>query len=177
MYKFVDTLLVHQQSFIFWPCDPTHLARVKRRFLLQQGFPNCCGAIDVTHVNMDKLDWFDWLIGLIGKHNYSMCVQCVVDMDLRFVDVFTGWPGSSNDKRVLRNSSFFHCVERGIYLNGPPFVRDQFSLREFIVGDGEYMLRDWCMIPYVLPRIAGGKGNSITGCHLHVLLLKEHLVS
>ncbi|MCO5552594.1 hypothetical protein L7F22_006108 [Adiantum nelumboides] len=47
-------------------------------------------ALDVTHVNMEKpkcessVDWFD------RNKNYSMSVQCIVDMDLRFMDVFAG---------------------------------------------------------------------------------------
>ncbi|MCO5604797.1 hypothetical protein L7F22_058969 [Adiantum nelumboides] len=52
--KFVDALLEFCAHFIFWPRDLMHLEEVKRGFLLQRGLPNCCGALDETHINMEK---------------------------------------------------------------------------------------------------------------------------
>ncbi|MCO5557739.1 hypothetical protein L7F22_011310 [Adiantum nelumboides] len=114
------------------------MAQVKEGFKTQRGLPNYCGVVDVTHVNMDKLangdanDWFD------QNKNYSMSVQCVVDMDLRFLDVFAEWSGSTNDKRVMRNSIFYGRVVARRYLSGPQFVDGNNSFREYIVGDGGY---------------------------------------
>ncbi|MCO5585669.1 hypothetical protein L7F22_039605 [Adiantum nelumboides] len=127
------------------------MEEVKRGFFLQRGLPNCCGALDVTHVNVEKpkcesgVDWFD------QNKNYSMSVQCNVDMDLRFMDVFAGWPGSANDKRILRNSSFAQCVEQGFCLNGRSFQNRNLTNRKDVVADGGYTLFDWLMTPYVLP--------------------------
>ncbi|MCO5548803.1 hypothetical protein L7F22_002265 [Adiantum nelumboides] len=136
--KFVNALLA------------LHMEEVKRGFLLQRDLPNCCGALDVTHVNMEKpkcesgVDWFD------RNKNYSMSVQCIVDMDLRFMDVFASWPGSVNGKRILRNSSFAECVEQGFYLNGQSFHNRNLTIREYVVADGGYTLFDWLMTSYVL---------------------------
>ncbi|MCO5575736.1 hypothetical protein L7F22_029539 [Adiantum nelumboides] len=150
--KFENALLEYRVHFIFWPRNPLHMEEVKRGFFLQRGLPNCSGALDVTRVNMEKpkcgsgIDWFD------RNKNYSMSVQCIVDMDLRFMDVFAGWPGSANDKRILRNSSFAQCVERGFYLNGRSFQNRNLTICEYVVADGSYTLSDWLMTPYVLPQ-------------------------
>ncbi|MCO5579944.1 hypothetical protein L7F22_033811 [Adiantum nelumboides] len=151
--KFVNALLEYRAHFIFWPRDPLHMEEVKRGFFLQHGLPNCCGALDITHdVNMEKpkcdsgVDWFDW------NKNYSMSVQCIVDMSLRFMDVFAGWPGSPNDKRILRNSSFAQCVEQGFYLNGRSFHNQNLAIHEYVVADGGYTPSDWLMTPYVVPQ-------------------------
>ncbi|MCO5551394.1 hypothetical protein L7F22_004897 [Adiantum nelumboides] len=115
--KFVNALLEYRVHFICWPRDPLHMEEIKRGFFLQRGLPNCCGALDVSHVNMEKpkcesgVDWFD------RNKNYSMSVQFIVDMDLKFMDVFAGWPGcSANDKRILRNSLFGQYVEQRFLL-------------------------------------------------------------
>ncbi|MCO5551758.1 hypothetical protein L7F22_005261 [Adiantum nelumboides] len=136
VYKFVDGLLLYKNHFIHWPKNSIEITQVQEGFRTQRDLPNCCGAVDMTHVNMDKPvdddanDWFD------RNKNYSMCVQCVVDMDLRFLDVFSGWPGSNNDKRVITISAFYGRVVAGKYLSGPKFVDGNNSFREYIVGDG-----------------------------------------
>ena len=151
VHKFVDALTSYQSRFIYLPRNATQATRVKRGFFLQRGFPNCCGALDISHVNMElpqyenRCAWYD------RNKNYFMSVQCVVDMNLRFMDVFAGFPGSVNDKRILRNSAFKRCVDSGAYLSGDSFVDGNFSIREYIVADGGFTLQDWCMIPYVLP--------------------------
>lgn len=81
-----------------------------------------------------------------------MLVQAVVDSDMRFLDVFAGgFPGSVNDNRLLKNSAFYYCAERGLILDGPDYVNGSFSIREFIVADGGYPLLPWLMRPYKTP--------------------------
>lgn len=150
--EFLDALLKHRKTFLSFPTNAAVLQRIKRGFEMHRGLPNCCGAIDVTHIVMDKphnesaIAWYD------KNKNYSMCLQAIVDMNMRFLDVYAGWPGSTNDARVFRNSSFYHCVERGIYLAGQPFVNGNFHMPEYIVADCNYGLRTWVMVPYETPR-------------------------
>ena len=62
-----------------WPTDAASLEHIKEGFSLKQGFPNCCGAIDATHVKLDhsykesSIDWYN------REHNYSILVHPIVD--------------------------------------------------------------------------------------------------
>ncbi|GBG91083.1 hypothetical protein CBR_g51817 [Chara braunii] len=57
---------------------------------LENGFPNCHGAVDCTHIYVDKPantpseNYFD------RKHRFSVIAQVVVGLDLRVLDVFVG---------------------------------------------------------------------------------------
>jgi len=51
-------------------------------------------------------------------HDYSYVVLAIVDLKMRFLDVFTGFPSVVYDLRVLRNSGFYKAVEEGERLNG-----------------------------------------------------------
>lgn len=74
------------------------------------------------------------------KCRYAIVLQVVCDADLRFIDCFTGYPGSVGDLRVFRNSDLWHAVHRNIN----NFFPDQ----EFIIGDKAYPVLGWCLPPY-----------------------------
>ncbi|KAH9295251.1 hypothetical protein KI387_038839 [Taxus chinensis] len=124
------------------------LGQVKEGFRKKRGFPNCCGAIDVTHIpirlppNECSSDWYD------RDHNYSMALQVIVDSNMHFMDVFTGWPGSVNDSRLLRNSAFYRMCEGGERLNGLSVPIGLLNMREYIIGDGGYPLLPWLITPF-----------------------------
>ncbi|MCO5606840.1 hypothetical protein L7F22_061031 [Adiantum nelumboides] len=90
-----------------WPETVGELMEIKAGFQAVHGLPNCCGAIDATHINIHlpknetNESWYD------RYGNYSMLVQGIVDANLRFLDVNIGWTGSCNDKHVLQNSGFY----------------------------------------------------------------------
>ncbi|GBG64479.1 hypothetical protein CBR_g45175 [Chara braunii] len=85
-----------------------------------KGFPNCLGAIDCTHIYVDKPantpseNYFD------RKQQFSVVAQVVVDLDMRVIDVFVGYPGCVHDARVLRNSSLIRRAEAGDIFTADP---------------------------------------------------------
>ncbi|MCO5584233.1 hypothetical protein L7F22_038157 [Adiantum nelumboides] len=121
---------------------------LKDGFSCKQGFPNCCGAIDETHINMElpggeaHTHWYD------RNKNYSMSLQAVVDSEMRFLDVMCGMPGICNDIRVLRNSSLFCKAQSNNIFNGPIVVHGQHRIREYILADGGYLNLPWMVIPF-----------------------------
>eukprot|EP01018_Ginkgo_biloba_P036428 Gb_18442 [translate_table: standard] len=143
--KIVLSLKKRAGNLIQWATDLNSLHQIKEGFRLKQGFPNCCGAIDATHIEMyyeSLVDWYD------REHNYSMIVQAIIDSNMRFLDICTGWPGSLNDTHLLRNSSFYRLCEGGERLNGNLVSIGTIDMREYIVGDGGYPLLPWLIIPF-----------------------------
>ena len=82
------------------------------------------------------------------KGYHSLVPQGVVDANLKFTDVCTGFPGSLHDARVLRLSSFFEGVEASEILQAPVQQINGVDIRPLIFGDGAYPLKSWLMKPY-----------------------------
>lgn len=146
-WRFVESMEERGRHHLNWP-DAQELEKIKAEFE-QLGMPNCCGAIDVTHMLMtlpsveSSADWYD------KEKNYSMALQVVVDPSLRFRDILTGWPGSMNELRLLRNCAFFRLCESGQRLNGPPKrLAEGEEICDFIVGDLGYPLLPWLLTPF-----------------------------
>ncbi|XWS75009.1 hypothetical protein CRYUN_Cryun01aG0048200 [Craigia yunnanensis] len=104
-WRFVEAMEERGLHHLSWPSTEAEMEQIKSKFEKIRGLPNCCGAIDITHVvmtlpTMDPSNnvWFD------QEKNYSMILQAVVDPEMRFRDVIVGWPGSLSDAIVLRNS-------------------------------------------------------------------------
>eukprot|EP01018_Ginkgo_biloba_P040499 Gb_15802 [translate_table: standard] len=141
--------LLKNGNLIQWPTDLTSLHKIEKGFRLKQGFPNYCRAIDTTHIQMDlpynesSVDWYDC------EHNYNMLVQAIVDSNMRFLDICTGWPRSLNDTHLLRNSSFYRLCEGGERLNGHLVSIGTIDMREYIVGDGGYPLLPWLIVLFL----------------------------
>ncbi|MCO5597892.1 hypothetical protein L7F22_051977 [Adiantum nelumboides] len=149
--QFIMALLKHRATFIHWPRSLEEMQRVKDGFEEKQGFPYCCGALDVTHINMELPEgeahahWYD------RNHSYSMTLQTVVDSDMRFLNVMSGMPGMCNDIRILRNSLLYSKAQDGVILNGPPVEHAGHRIREYIVTDGGYLDLPWLVSPFSVP--------------------------
>ena len=59
------------------------------------------------------------------------------DDNLRFLDVFAGYPGSVHDARVFRNSPLYEAIEGGI-------IHEE----NHILCDSTYALAPNMMVPY-----------------------------
>ena len=149
-WRFVETMEERGLHHLRWP-TAKEMESIKAQFEDIRGLPNCCGAIDVTHIVMclPSVDpansvWVD----LEKKH--SMVVQAVVDPDMRFRDVVAGWPGSMSDALILQSSGFFQLCEKGARLNGAKteLQEEGSDLREYLVGDGAYPLLPWLLTPF-----------------------------
>ncbi|KAL5554788.1 hypothetical protein UlMin_042189 [Ulmus minor] len=149
-WRFVEAMEERGLRHLTWPSTEVEMDKIKSKFEKIRGLPNCCGAIDTTHIMMtlpttDPQSEF-WLD---SERNCSMLLQAVVDPEMRFLDIITGWPGSLNDTTVLRSSGFFKLSEEGKRLNGKNIsLSEGTELREYIVGDCGYPLLPWLLTPY-----------------------------
>lgn len=147
-WRFIESMEERARHHLQWP-EPERMEQIKFEFETVFGLPNCCGAVDATHIIMtlpaveSSHDWCD------QESNYSMFLQVIVDHEMRFLDIVTGWPGSMTMSRLLKCSGFYKLCENGKRLNGPcKLSAERGEIREFIVGDSAYPLLPWLMIPY-----------------------------
>ncbi|KAG8389311.1 hypothetical protein BUALT_Bualt02G0216200 [Buddleja alternifolia] len=143
-WRFIEAMEERARHHLKWP-DSSQLERIKSGFEAISGLPNCCGAIDSTHIVMTlpavqtSDDWCD------QENNYSMFVQGVVDFESRFLDIVTGWPGGMPISRLLKFSGFYKLCESGKRLNGN--FRKNEEIRDYIVGGACYPLLPWLVTP------------------------------
>jgi hypothetical protein len=64
--------------------------------------------------------------------------QAVVDHEMRFTNIHTGWPGCVHDARVLRNSSLYAEAEAGHLI----------IHNHHIFADSAYPLKNWLITPF-----------------------------
>ncbi|KAK6141361.1 hypothetical protein DH2020_024911 [Rehmannia glutinosa] len=147
-WRFIEAMEERARRHLKWP-DSTQIERIKSGFESSSGLPNCCGAIDATHIVMTlpavqtSDDWCD------QENNYSMFVQGVVDFEMRFLDIVTGWPGGLPISRLLKFSGFYKLCESGGRLNGNArTLSDGEEIKEYIVGGGSYPLLPWLITPF-----------------------------
>lgn len=127
---FCDHLL---KKFIKWP-DQQQYHEISNVFMDKKGFPSIIGALDGTHIKIKAPH--DHGADYINRKMYhSLILQAVCREDLRFTDVFSGWPGRVHDARVLRNSPLWE--------SGPTLCGEY-----LIVADGAYPCRRWLLTPY-----------------------------
>ncbi|GBG60168.1 hypothetical protein CBR_g3412 [Chara braunii] len=115
-----------------------------------KGFPNCFGAIDYTHMYIDKPvgapseNYYD------RKRKFSVQAQMVVDLDMRILDVHVGYPGSVHDVRVLHNSQLWRRAEAGELFDAPlENLPHGVVTRGYLLGDNGYPIAcPWIVQPY-----------------------------
>ncbi|KAL0436548.1 UNVERIFIED_CONTAM: protein ALP1-like [Sesamum radiatum] len=172
-WRFVEAIEEKGLQHLQWPSTEQEITEIKSKFEKIQGLPNCCGAIDTTHITMlltssdpEANTWLD------GKENHSMVLQAVVDPDLRFRNIVTGWPGMMNDSLVLESSNFFKVCQKGEKLNGNKIhLSKETELTEYIIGDSGFPLLPWLVTPYQ------GKELSETEAEFNKRLLATHVVA
>ncbi|KAF9605097.1 hypothetical protein IFM89_013767 [Coptis chinensis] len=147
-WRFIEALEERARHHLKWP-ESDRIEEIKISFEDTYGLPNCCGAVDATHIIMTlpavetSDDWCD------QEKNYSMFLQGVVDDKMRFLDIVTGWPGGMTISRMLKCSGFYKLCENGDRLNGSVGTTSEgLEFREYIVGGTAYPLLPWLITPY-----------------------------
>ncbi|XP_042068239.1 protein ALP1-like [Salvia splendens] len=149
-WRFVEAIEEKGLHHLQWPSTELEMTQIKQKFEKIRGLPNCCGAINTTHITMlltssdqEADTWLD------HKQNHSMILQAIVDPDLRFRNIVTGWPGKMTDSSVLQSSSFFKQCQKGEKLNGKTIhLSEKTELTEYIIGDYGFPLLPWLVTPY-----------------------------
>ncbi|GBG84193.1 hypothetical protein CBR_g38164 [Chara braunii] len=125
---------------------------VMLRTFLEKGFPNCHAVVDCTHIYVDKPantpsdNYFEC------KHRFSVVAHVVVDLDLRVLDVFVGYPRSCHDIRVIQLSSLsLRRSEEGTLFHEPPVtLSGGVRTNRYILGNNgsRYPPSEWVVVSY-----------------------------
>ena len=105
----VDALCDLKNEYIRFPSTNIEVLTTQQTFESLTDLPNVVGAIDGTHIKIKTPtqsgpDYFSRL------QQHDVVVQAVTDGEKRFLDVAAGFPGSTHDSRVLRNSSLYRQI-------------------------------------------------------------------
>ncbi|VFQ98179.1 unnamed protein product [Cuscuta campestris] len=160
-WRFVEAVEEAGAHHLRWPSSNPEMDRVKSKFEQIRGLPNCCGAIDTTHVTMlvsSTERTADVWVDEMGNH--SMVLQAIVDPEMRFRDIVTGLPGKMDNASVLQTSVFFKLCKKGKRLNGKKVkLFGEAEVGEYIVGDSGFPLCPWVMTPYHGQELSGPKAE------------------
>jgi hypothetical protein len=120
----INALHEIKKDVVYWP-DEDERQEIKNRMAVH-GFRHCVGIIDGTLVVLDFRPEVYHECYYSRKCCYALNVMVVCDDQRRITYYYAGWPGSTHDNRVFRNSKLFKN-------------RDQyFSHMEYLLGDAAY---------------------------------------
>lgn len=77
MDRVLDALLILSKKYITFPQKRNSVLNVSRGFLTKYGFPNVIGAIDATHLEIEKPICDDSFVFINRRKDYSINVQMV----------------------------------------------------------------------------------------------------
>ena len=99
----VDKVVAKADTRIQFLNEPPHFQAAKDAWQVTYQFPCTIGALDCTHVQIDKPGHHgDEYICRKGMATLNVQVKC--DAGQRFTSVSANWPGSVHDSRIWRNS-------------------------------------------------------------------------
>lgn len=130
-----NRLVTSQQDFIKWPQHWHEYHSIAEKFHTASGFPGVVGAIDGVYISIPAPSTHR--NSYLNRMGYpSIQLQAVCDTNLRFLDIYTGWPGSVSDARIFKNCPLHKLLKSSL----PP----EFHL----VGDLDYSMHTHLMVPF-----------------------------
>ena len=120
----VSALSEIKNDIVYWP-DEKQRKEMRNRMSIN-GFRHCVGIIDGTLIRLIYRPEAYHECYYSRKCFYALNVMIICDDKKRILYYNAGWPGSTHDNRVFRNSKLFY--NRGEY----------FSKHEYLLGDSAY---------------------------------------
>ncbi|KAK6172317.1 hypothetical protein SNE40_016003 [Patella caerulea] len=128
------------KKFIKWPSGD-QVQDVFHGFERTRHFPKVIGALDGTHIPI-KTPKKDGEVYINRKKFHSINVAAVCDHQMMFTFVCVGWPGSTHDSRVFKNTKL------GIACENIEKRKDFFPEKCHILADSAYELNEFVMTPF-----------------------------
>ena len=129
---FCDSVLNNLlNQLISWP-NQSQMTKTIAAVQERSEIPNVIGFIDGTCIRTNAPKHFPQVY-FCKKEVYAMQLLAVCQEDLLFTHVYTGWPGSCHDQRVLENDPFFY----------PENLETLFPNDTHLLGDSGYKCTNW----------------------------------
>ena len=163
-----EALCMLQQTIIKWP-DLEMQQTISEGIEEKSGIPNVIGFIDGTHIRLAGVLEGD--TNYVNRKGYaSVILQLIVDDQLMILDCYVGWPGSTHDARVYRNSPIRHGLES----SQAPLERETFIIgrcsRLMIVAINIKYIISWSTNPSLSSHLAIKMVISIfSSIHIHIM--------
>ncbi|KAE8711737.1 nucleoporin-like protein [Hibiscus syriacus] len=145
-------------NFRFWVAfpSPEELNSVSLEFEQLTGLPNCCDVIDCARFN---------IVNEINGGIDSIAAQIVVDSSSRILSIIAGFKGDKSDSKVLKCSTLCKDVEEGKLLNSTPLIVNGLPVNQYFIGDCDYPLLPWLMVPFVDNVVPGSFRGEFNAAH------------
>ena len=135
--RIVDTtlrlILNKAADWIKFPSTENEVMEAKVKWVAKKNFPTAIGAIDCTHVEIEKPRLFG--DEYVNRKNYcSINVQGICDQNNVFINIDARWPGSVHDSRIWKNSSVREIMRR--------------TTNTVLLGDSGYGIMPYLMTPF-----------------------------
>lgn len=148
-----SAISIHFGHLIAWPTGRRPM-RVAAGFQAKQGFPNCIGAIDGTHIYVNSPPNTIAAADHRNRHkSFSVLLQGVVDSKCYFTSINTGPPGSLHDSAHFKSTELYRKAEAGTMggFHDDPLGWDLgLPFPPYLVADRGYPLLSWCITPFKL---------------------------
>lgn len=138
--EFLIVLSAKSADHIQFPKTENEIIKCKRDFFEKYGFPNVVGAIDGTHIPIQKPAVWDAYCFYNRKQMYSINVQAVCDANYIFTDVVGRWPGSTHDSHIYKTCGLYNYIHS-----------DLFPSNSYLLGDSGYPLEPCLLTPVLSP--------------------------
>ncbi|XP_054708934.1 uncharacterized protein LOC129218640 [Uloborus diversus] len=141
----VDNLL---KEVITFPSSTAEVSRLIGEFEDIWGFPQCCGAIVGSHIQIKPPKK-----NATCYHNYrslySVILLAVVDAKYKFLYINVGATGRNNDSFVFKNSNLYRFFRQSTIF--PPLNRilNNVSVPACLVADSAFPLLPFLQKPYI----------------------------
>lgn len=123
--------------WIKFPSLPNEIMEAKREWQLRYNFPSAVGAIDCTHILINKPhEHGDEYVNRKGLTTLN--VQATCNAEEKFTSIDASWPGSVHDSRIFRNCNLNQILAR-------------YGDQAILLGDKGYGITPWLMIPFRNP--------------------------
>lgn len=135
----LKAICVLMPVYVTWPVgNKFHQTCLEFNNLRGNGsFPNVIGCVDGTHIPIKAPKKNDNSF-YNRKGFHSALLQVICNARMEFIDIYFGWPGSTHDARVWKNSPIYYK------LKNQALLPEDFHL----LGDSAYPLDVFIMIPY-----------------------------
>lgn len=136
--KYVSEKIIEKANlWIKFPSSPHQIRNAKQSWQNRFRFPTCIGALDCTHVRIQKPGPPHGDEYVNRKNFASINVQATCNDREIFTSVDASWPGSVHDSRVWKNSLARQAMSN--------------SVNCVLLADSGYGIEPWLMTPYRNP--------------------------